>query len=207
MDTQLVSRRWGSDAAALAAGLVTALLVSELVGTVVFTRTFEQGPLAIAVAYPAALGAGLGVGLSVRQALRTPEWELSPPGAALVLGAAAFVAVGGAFGVYADVAASPFRDLVMSALLGLGAALVVAVGTYRHLTRGDPERASRTLLAAVTAVLTGLLSALGLFVLLTTLLDPYIWPAPIVTGPVALVSGLVLAVVAYGWVSRQGAGT
>jgi drug/metabolite transporter (DMT)-like permease len=197
MDTWTTSRGWTADVAALAAGVVTALLVTELVGTVLFTRTFEQGPLAVAVASPAALAAGIGVGLLVRRALSGGERH-SPTGVALLLGSAAFIAVGGAFGVYADVSASPFRDLVMSALLGLGAGAAVAAGTYRHLDiRERPERALRTLLAAVTAVAAALLGALVLFVVLTTLLDPHIWPAPIVTGPVALVAGLVFGVVAY----------
>lgn len=205
MNTETRSGRLFTELVALLVGLLVVAVVMEVVGTWLFTRTFEQGPLSIVVAGPGAVAVGAGVGLLTRRLLRHREPTVTAGAAALALAGGAHLAVGGAAGVYADVANSPFRDLVLATVLGLSAGVVTALAVYRHLTdREDRPDAVRGLLAVLAGLVAGIGGAAVLFVGLTAALDPYIWPAPIVTGPVAVVAGLVLAIVVYRRIARGG---
>lgn len=206
MNTKTVQQRLITEVVGIVAGLATIALLMEVVGTQLFTRALEQGPLSIVVVFPGALAVGASAALVTRRLLRGDDPKVTASAAALGLAGVTHIAVGGVAGVYSDVANSPFRDLVIATGLGLVAGVFTAVLVYRRLTsRDDRPNAIRGLVAVLAAIVAGIGGAVALFVSLTAALDPYIWPAPIVTGPVAIVAGFIFAVLAYRSVSQWGA--
>jgi putative flippase GtrA len=208
MNTQTLPRRLLAETVAVVAGLAVVALLLELVGARLFTQTFHEGPLSISIAFPGSLVVGIAVAMSVRRLVRDQHPTVPTAAIALALGGVAYMAVGGATGVYASVSASPFRDLFITVALAFVAGIVVAVAVSRHLTaRDDRPAARRSLLAVLAGVLVGVGGGLAILLGLTALLDPYIWPSVFVSGPVGIVAGFVLAVVVYRYVSNRGDAT
>ncbi|MFB6171274.1 MAG: hypothetical protein ABEJ23_01990 [Haloarculaceae archaeon] len=203
--TQSPTRRdWAVRVVPPAAGLLTAVVVYVVVGSVLFARLLEEAVLANAIALPGGLALGAGVGVTARRVL-LGERLASPLAIAVATGGAAYVAVGGPLGVYASVSASPFRDLALTVGVALAVAVGVAGPVYRHLyarTGGVRPGAARSLAAVVAGVTAGVVGALGVLLALTAALDPYVWPAVFVSGPLAIVGGLVVGILLYRWVAR-----
>jgi hypothetical protein len=203
MNTETLPRRLVVDAAGGLAGLVVVVLLGTLVGNQLFTRLFEQGPLAITIAFPGAVAVGAGVAVATRRLLRGEVPAVTATAAALAAAGGAHLTAGGIVGVYVDVANSSFQDLLLATTIGLAAGVVAGTGVYRHLSAPeDRPTAVRSVVGLLVGLVAGLGGAVVLFVALTTALDPYIWPATLLTLPVAIVAGLVFAVVSYRLVVR-----
>jgi hypothetical protein len=205
MNTETLPRRLLADGVAVITGLALVALLLELVGARLFTQTLHEGPLSISIAFPGSLVVGIATAMTVRRLVRGQHPTVPAASIALALGGVTYIVVGGAAGVYASVSASPFRDLVVTVALAFVAGVVVAVAVSRHLTaRDDRAAARRSLLAVLAGVLVGVGGGFAILVGLTALLDPHIWPAIFVSGPVGIVAGFVLAVVTYRYVTTRG---
>ena len=203
MNTETRTSRLLTDVVGGLTGLVVVVLLGTLVGNQLFTRLFEQGPLAVTVAFPGAVAVGAGVAVATRRLLRGTQPAVTATAAALAAAGGAHLAAGGVVGVYVDVSNSPFSDLLLATGIGLAAGVVAGTGVYRHLsTPEDRPTAVRSVLGLLVGLVAGFGGAVVLFLALTAALNPYIWPATLFTLPVAIVAGLVFAVVSYRLVVR-----
>ncbi|WP_458209034.1 hypothetical protein [Haladaptatus sp. NG-SE-30] len=164
-----------------------------------FTVRFpgEEAPTTF-VGVPVALVVGVAAGLLAVHVLGDRDSSLPATTIALFGGAVGYFAIGGLVGLDLD---GPGAEswAVGAGLVGAGVGAFVTYGYVTRVARAPSTReGQQTILSALGALIVGVLVTGIVFVATTELLDSHIWPATMITAPLAILVGIVFVIFSFG---------